>query len=83
MTPTAKYALATDHSIRFTEDQVVAKGDGTYHIKGVASAVVVKLPQTFTNVVKDSEGNTIDSYTAIDFGVSPANLTGDPNIDNK
>jgi hypothetical protein len=83
MTPTAKYALATDHSIRFTEDQVEAKGDGTYHIKGVASAVVVKLPQTFTNVVKDSEGNTIDSYTAIDFGVSPANLTGDPTIDNK
>ena len=81
MSPTAKYALATDHSIRFTEDQVVAKGDGTYHIKGVASAVVVKLPQTFTNVVKDSEGNTIDSYTAIDLGVSPANLTGDPTID--
>ena len=83
MSPTAKYALATDHSIRFTEDQVVPKGDGTYHIKGVASAVVVKLPQTFTNVVKDSEGNTVDSYTAIDLGVSPANLTGDPTIDNK
>ena len=83
MTPTAKYALETDHSIRFTEDQVVSKGDGTYHIKGVESAVVIKLPATFNITMPTADGTGTETVTAIDLGVSAMNLTGDPTIDNK
>ena len=79
-TPTAAYALTSDKSIRFLAEQVELKS-GKYYIKGT-SVEVVALPQTFTTTVPTADGTGERQVTAIDMGVSPANLTGDPNIDN-
>ena len=83
-TPTAAYALSSDKSIRFTEDQVVKHTNGNYYIKGLAgtsAALVVELPATFSTTMPTADGTGMETVTAIDLGVSPANLTGDPTID--
>lgn len=85
-TPTAAFALDTQKSIRFTADQVVKHTDGKYYIKGLAgtaAALVVELPATFSATMPTADGTGMEAVTAIDLGVSPMNLTGDPNIDNK
>lgn len=85
-TPTAAFALSSDKSIRFTEDQVVKHTNGNYYIKGLAgtaAALVVELPATFSATMPTADGTGMETVTAIDLGVSPMNLTGDPNIDNK
>jgi hypothetical protein len=79
-TPTAAYALASDKSIRFLAEQVELKS-GKFYIKGT-NVEVVALPQTFTATVPTADGTGEKQVTAIDMGVSPMNLTGDPNIDN-
>ena len=84
-TPTSAYALATDHSIRFLADQIVKHTNGKFYIKGLAgtaSAEVVALPQTFSATVPTADGTGYETVTVVDMGVSPMNLTGDPNIDN-
>lgn len=83
--PTSAYALKSDASIRFTKDQIVKHTDGKYYIKGLAgtgSAEVVSLPQSYTDTsyIK-ADGTGTETRTAVDEGVSPANLTGDPRID--
>lgn len=85
-TPTAAFALSSNKSIRFTADQVVKHTDGKYYIKGLAgtaAALVVELPATFSVTMPTADGTGMEAVTAIDLGVSPMNLTGDPNIDNK
>ena len=85
-TPTAAFALSTNKSVRFTADQVVKHTNGSYYIKGLAgtaAALVVELPQTFDVTMPTADGTGTETVKAIDLGVSPMNLTGDPNIDNK
>ena len=79
-TPTSAYALASDKSIRFLEEQVEFKSN-KYVIKGT-NVEVVPLPASYTTNVIKADGTGSETVTAIDMGVSPANLTGDPNIDN-
>ena len=88
-TPTSAYILEssmdTGTPIRFTADQVEeGTGAGTFYIKGlkdVSAAKVYALPKKFVNTVRDSNGNVVESYQAVDEGVSAHNLTGDPRID--
>ena len=85
-TPTSAYALVSNKAVRFTADQVAKHSDGKYYIKGLtgtSSAEVVALPATFSTTMPTADGTAMDTVTAIDLGVSPMNLTGDPTIDNK
>ena len=83
--PTAAYCLASNHAVKFLEDQVVKHTDGKYYIngmKGTATAEVIRLPQTrsVTDYLK-ADGTGTETRTAIDEGTSPINKTGDPRID--
>jgi hypothetical protein len=79
-TPTSAYALASDKSIRFLAEQVESKS-GKFYIKGT-NVEVVALPASYETEVYKADGTGKETVTAIDMGVSPMNLTGDPNIDN-
>lgn len=82
--PTSAYCLKSDHSIRFTADQIVKHTDGKFYIKGLAgtaTAEVVELPETYTVTVPTADGTGTETRTAIDEGVPLSNLTGDPRID--
>ena len=82
--PAAAYALNSNHSVRFTTDQVVKHTDGKYYIKGLAgtsSALVIELPTLWGMSMPTADGTAMETTTVIDLGVSPANLTGDPTID--
>lgn len=81
--PTSAYALVSDASIRFTADQVV-KYNGEFYIKGLEgtdTAKVTALPATYSTTIPTADGTGTKTVTAIDLGVSPLNLTGDPTID--
>lgn len=87
--PTMAYLLKStvdkENPVRFAADQVVKHVDGKYYIKGMAgtaAAEVVALPETFKVTRPTADGTGYETVTAIDPGVSPMNLTGDPNIDN-
>ena len=82
--PTSAYALVSNKAVRFQADQVVKHTDGKYYIKGLAgtaSAEVSALPETFSVTMPTADGTGTETVTAIDLGISPMNLTGDPNID--
>lgn len=87
-TPTSAFILISSQNtgtpIRFTADQVVKHSDGFYYIKGLAgtsAAKCVELPATYTTTMPTADGTGMESVTAVDPGVSPINLTGDPRID--
>ena len=85
-TPTSAFALVKNTSVRFQADQVVPgnTNKNKFYIKGLADvgdAEVVRLPETFSTTMPTSDGTGYETVTAIDLGVSPMNLTGDPNID--
>lgn len=79
--PTTTYALATNHAIRFTADQVEKDSNGDYVIKGT-TVQVVKLPVTWTDTVIKSDGTGKESRTLVDEGID-VNKTGDPTVDEK
>lgn len=94
-TPTAAYILKTSVDsatpIRFMADQVEKGNDGKFYIKGFATlsdaeakaaGEVVALPETFKANVATADGTAYEEVTAVDYGVSPMNLTGDISIDN-
>jgi N4-gp56 family major capsid protein len=80
--PTTTFALATNHAIRFTSNQVVYdESAAKYYIKGT-NVEVVKLPASWTdaNFIK-ADGTGVESRTVVDEGTD-VNATGDPNIDD-
>lgn len=86
--PTSAYILASSQStgtpIRFTAEQVVEAEGGEYFIKGlvgVEEARCVALPATYATSMPTADGTAMKNVTAVDPGVSPINLTGDPRID--
>lgn len=88
-TPTSAYMLkssvGTATPIRFLADQVSKHTNGKFYIKGLegtSDAEVVALPATYTPKVPTADGTGYETVTAVDMGVSPMNLTGDPNIGN-
>lgn len=79
-TPTAAYALASNHEVRFTADQVTKTGD-KWHIIGVEAAEVIPLPASFNVTVPKADGSEMETVVAVDEGISSYNLTGDPIVD--
>lgn len=82
--PTSAYCLKSNHEIRFLANQVVLHTDGKYYIKGMAgtaAAECIKLPATYFTTMPTADGTAMETVTAVDEGVSPANLTGDARID--
>lgn len=86
-TPTVAYALASNHEVRFTADQVVAgTAAGKFYIAGlkdVATAEVIPLPASFNVTVPKADGSAMETVTAVDEGISSYNLTGDPVVDGE
>ena len=86
--PTSAFILKSSQNtgtpIRFAAEQVVKHTDGKYYIKGLAgtaSAECIELPATYTTSMPTADGTAMKNVTAVDPGVSPINLTGDPRID--
>jgi hypothetical protein len=77
--PTAAYCLASNHAVKFLEDQVAWDGS-KYVIKGTA-VEVVKLPEAYDVTIPKADGTGYETRTAVDEGTSPINKTGDPRID--